>query len=83
MMKKISRLSYPPILIFIPIPFFVFEDPTSELSDENQSECHEIEPNPSKDRAMPEGDNPLFGDEFPKFTFFLTVQFIFVRACMR
>jgi hypothetical protein len=23
-------------------------------------ECHEIEPNPSKDRAMPEGENPLF-----------------------
>jgi hypothetical protein len=26
-----------------------------ELSGENQTECHEIEPNPSKDRAMPEG----------------------------
>jgi hypothetical protein len=24
----------------------------------------EIEPNPSKDRAMPEGDNPSFWDEF-------------------
>jgi hypothetical protein len=22
---------------------------------------HEFDPNPSKDRAMPEGDNPLFG----------------------
>jgi hypothetical protein len=22
--------------------------------------CHEIEPNPWKDRAMPEGDNPSF-----------------------
>jgi hypothetical protein len=22
--------------------------------------CHEIEPNPSKDRAMHEGDNPSF-----------------------
>jgi hypothetical protein len=31
-------------------------------------ECHETEPNPSKDRAMPEGDNPLFRDEFTKFT---------------
>jgi hypothetical protein len=41
-------------------------------------ECPEIEPNPSKDRAMPKGDNPSFGDEFTKFTFFLTVQFIFV-----
>jgi hypothetical protein len=29
-----------------------------EPSDENQTECHEIEPNPSKD--MPEGDNPSF-----------------------
>jgi hypothetical protein len=27
---------------------------------ENQTECHEIEPNSSKDRAMPEGDNPSF-----------------------
>jgi hypothetical protein len=29
---------------------------------------HEINPNPSKDRAMPEGDNPSFWDEFIKFT---------------
>jgi hypothetical protein len=36
--------------------------------------CHESEPNPSKDRTMHEGDNPLY-----KFTFFLTVVlFIFV-----
>jgi hypothetical protein len=42
-------------------------------------QCHEIEPNPSKDRAMPEGDNPSFWDEFSKFTFFLTVQFIDVE----
>jgi hypothetical protein len=40
-----------------------------EPSDENQIECHEIEPNPSKDRAIPEGDNPSFWDEFTKFTF--------------
>jgi hypothetical protein len=25
-----------------------------------QTECHEIEPNPLKDRTMHEGDNPLF-----------------------
>jgi hypothetical protein len=31
-----------------------------EPSDENQTQCHEIEPNPSKDRAMHEGDNPSF-----------------------
>jgi hypothetical protein len=37
-----------------------------------------IEPNPSKDRATPEGDNPSLWDEFRTFTFFLTVQFIFV-----
>jgi hypothetical protein len=49
-----------------------------EPSDETQRECHEIEPNPSKDRAMHEGDNPSFWDEFIKFTFCLTVQFIFV-----
>jgi hypothetical protein len=40
--------------------------------------CHEIETNPSKDRAMHEGDNPSFRDEFIKFTFFLTVLFILV-----
>jgi hypothetical protein len=38
--------------------------------------CHEIEPNPSKDRAMHEGDNPSFLDEFIKFVFFLTELFI-------
>jgi hypothetical protein len=25
-----------------------------------EPECHEIEPNPSKDKSMPEGDNPSF-----------------------
>jgi hypothetical protein len=39
-----------------------------EPSNENQTECHEIEPNPSKDRAMPEGDDPSFWDKFTKFT---------------
>jgi hypothetical protein len=43
-----------------------------------KTDCHKIEPNPSKDRAMPEGDYPSFYDEFITFTFFLTVQFIFV-----
>jgi hypothetical protein len=43
----------------------------------NQTLCHEIEPDPSKDRAMYEGDNPSFCDEFIKFTFFLTVLFTF------
>jgi hypothetical protein len=42
-----------------------------EPSDKNQTECYEIEPNPSKDRAMPEWDNHSFWDEFTKFTFFL------------
>jgi hypothetical protein len=49
-----------------------------ELSDGNQTECHEIEPNLLKDRAMPEGNNPSIWDEFTKSTFFLTFQFIFV-----
>jgi hypothetical protein len=31
-----------------------------EPLDENQTESYEIEPNPSEDRAMPEGDNPSF-----------------------
>ena len=47
-------------------------------SRKNEILCHEIEPNPSKDRAMHEGDNPSFLDEFMKFTFYLIVLFIFV-----
>jgi hypothetical protein len=31
-----------------------------ERADKNQTKCHEIEPNPSKDRAMHEGQNPSF-----------------------
>jgi hypothetical protein len=31
-----------------------------ERADKTQLECHEIEPNLSKDRAMHEGDNPSF-----------------------
>jgi hypothetical protein len=42
-----------------------------EASDENQKQCHEIEPNPSKDRPMPEGDNPLCCVEFTKCPFIL------------
>jgi hypothetical protein len=34
------------------------------MSLKNQRLCHEIELNPSKDRAIHEGDNPLFWDEF-------------------
>jgi hypothetical protein len=33
------------------------KEPGKERS---QTQCHEIEPNPSKDRAMHEGDNPSF-----------------------
>jgi hypothetical protein len=43
-----------------------------------KTDSHEIEPNPSKDRSMHEGDNPSFLDEFMKISFFATVQFIFV-----
>jgi hypothetical protein len=32
----------------------------SERADKTQIECHEIEPNPSKDRAMHEEDNSSF-----------------------
>ena len=31
-----------------------------ERADNNQTECHEIEPNSSKDRGMHERENPLF-----------------------
>jgi hypothetical protein len=34
-----------------------------------QTECREIEPNPSKDRAMHERDIPSFWNEFIKFIF--------------
>jgi hypothetical protein len=49
-----------------------------KIADKNQAEWYEIEPYPSKDRAMHEGDNPWIWDEFIKFAFFLTVQFKFV-----
>jgi hypothetical protein len=32
----------------------------AEKKKPNQILCHEIEPNPSKDRAMHEGNNPSF-----------------------
>jgi hypothetical protein len=31
-----------------------------EPSDENKTDCHEMEANPLKDRTMPEGDNSSF-----------------------
>jgi hypothetical protein len=40
--------------------------------------CHEIEPNPSKDKAMYEGDNLLLLDEFANLLFFLIILYIFV-----
>ena len=52
----------------------------SVKSRKNQILCHEIEPNPSKERAMHEGDNPSFLDEFMKFYFLLdTCSFIHIR----
>jgi hypothetical protein len=36
------------------------EKKNCERADKTQIECHEIEPNPSSDRAMHEGDNPSF-----------------------
>jgi hypothetical protein len=49
-----------------------------ELEKKNQIHilCHEIEPNPSKDRAVHEGDNPSFWDEFIKFTYFPYVRIL-------
>jgi hypothetical protein len=41
-------------------------------------QCHEIEPNPSKDRAMHEGDNPSFWDKFKKCSFLDSTIHIFV-----
>jgi hypothetical protein len=49
-----------------------------ERADKTKTVCHEIAPNLSKDKAMHEGDNLLFWDEFIKLTFFFTVEFIFV-----
>ena len=50
-----------------------------DQSDGNQTECHEIEPNLSKDRATytHEKDNPLFEMNLQYLLFLLTVQFIF------
>ena len=44
----------------------------------NKTESRKIESNPSNDRTKHDGDNPSFLDEFIKFTFSLTVQFIFL-----
>jgi hypothetical protein len=55
----------------------------NEPSDENQTECHEIEPNRSKDRTMPEEDNSSYWDEFINFTFFWTFQFIILLRIWR
>jgi hypothetical protein len=33
---------------------------TGKTMNEPEKRCHEIEPNPSKDRAMHKGDNPTF-----------------------
>jgi hypothetical protein len=41
---------------------------------------HEIEPNPSKDRAMHDGNNPSFLNECIKFKAFLTVQYISISS---
>jgi hypothetical protein len=40
-------------------------------SEKKLSAMHKIEPNPSKDTAMHEGDNPSICDEFIKLIFFL------------
>jgi hypothetical protein len=39
------------------------------VKEPKRPECHEIEQNPPKDRAMHERDNPSFLGEFIRFTF--------------
>jgi hypothetical protein len=46
----------------------------STTADQNQTEINEMEPNPSKDRAMHGEDNPLIWDIFFKFTLKLILQ---------
>jgi hypothetical protein len=41
-----------------------------ERANKNQTDSHEIEPNPPKNKAMHEGDNPSFWDQLIKFLFF-------------
>jgi hypothetical protein len=41
------------------------KEPSRMKTKQSAMKC-EIEPNPSKDRAMPEWDNPSFWDEFTK-----------------
>jgi hypothetical protein len=36
------------------------ENPLKAIEEPKKPECHKIEPNPSKDRAVHEGDNPSF-----------------------
>jgi hypothetical protein len=45
---------------------------------EKQILCQKIVPNPSKIRAIHEGDNPSFSDEFINFPFFFADFFILV-----
>jgi hypothetical protein len=43
----------------------------TDRADKNQNESHEIEPNPSKDKTMHEGDNPSFYKCYYKIYIFL------------
>jgi hypothetical protein len=42
------------------INIFTHAEKVGNPGKNNQTESHEIEPNPLKDRAMYEGDNPFF-----------------------
>jgi hypothetical protein len=44
------------------------------------TESREIEPNSSKDRAMHEGENLSFWNEFMQFNFFMIFKFISVQV---
>jgi hypothetical protein len=49
------------------------------VKEQEKTQTEEIEPNPSKDRAMHERDNPSFlGELITNLLFFLTIQSIFV-----
>jgi hypothetical protein len=48
--------------------------PNSRCGLDTVTQCLEMEPNPSKDRAMHEGDNPSFSNEFIELSFFLTLK---------
>jgi hypothetical protein len=52
----------------------VFVCKWNQINYKLKKKCHEMEPNPSKNRTVHEGDNPSFLNE--SMNIFLTIQFV-------